>query len=61
MQNLLNAINLFKTHWKLLLIVFALGGTSEVLGLTGITPAKDFVDAKLQEVSATIVSPTVVQ
>lgn len=60
MNVLLNAINIAKSHWKLLLIIFGLGGTSAVLGVTGIIPAKDFVDSKLQEVSATIISPTVV-
>ena len=59
---LLNALKTIKTHWKLLLIVFGLGGTGAVAGVLGINPLQEFTDSKIVEVAAPIaVSPTVVE
>jgi hypothetical protein len=62
MTALLNAIKIAKTHWKLLLIIFGLGGTGAVAGVLGINPLQEFTDGKIVEVSAPIaISPTVVE
>lgn len=60
MTALLNAINIAKSHWKLLLIIFGLGGTGAVAGVLGLDPVKVFTADKIEQVAAPIVSPTVV-
>jgi hypothetical protein len=60
MNVLLNAINIAKSHWKLLLIIFGLGGTGAVAGVLGLDPVKVFTADKIEQVAAPIVNPTVV-
>jgi hypothetical protein len=60
MNVLLNAIQIAKSHWKLLLIIFGLGGTGAVAGVLGLDPVKAFTADKIEQVAAPIVSPTVV-
>ena len=60
MTALLNALKLARSHWKLLLIVFGLGGTGAVAGVLGLDPVKAFTADKIEQVGAQLVSPTVV-
>jgi hypothetical protein len=60
MTALLNALKLARSHWKLLLIVFGLGGTGAVAGVLGLDPVKVFTADKIEQVAAPIVSPTLV-
>jgi len=60
MTALLNAVQLIKTHWKLLLVVFALGGTGAVATTVGVVPVTEITEAKINELRANIVSDTMV-
>lgn len=60
MQALLVALNLIKSNWKLLLAVFALGGTGAVASVVGLQPIEQFTADKIAQVAATI-SPTEVR
>lgn len=60
MGALLKALQVAKTHWKLLLIVFGLGGTGAVAGVLGLDPVKAFTADKIEQVAAPVVSATLV-
>jgi hypothetical protein len=60
MNALLNAVQLIKTHWKLLLVIFALGGTGAVATTVGLTPVAEFTGEKITDLRGDI-SPTTVE
>lgn len=51
-------LNFIKANWKLLLIVFGLGGTAAVAGvIPGLEGTKDYVNSHLEAVEGKLVSP----
>jgi hypothetical protein len=60
MNALIKAIQIAKSQWKWLLVLFGLGGSYTVLETLGITPGAEAIKAKIEQVAAQVVSPTVV-
>lgn len=60
MLKLIELAKVFKGQWKLILILFGLGGSYTVLDTFGVAPGAQAIKAKIEQVAAQLVSPTVV-